>query len=97
MTELNAIKCANHLADCGLTFDGSTDTLAKFMTRRMTDRQILILNFEYLKFKDDMNGDPRQRILKECHNYIWDYDDYRQIIKMFIKREYNKRMNEEEV
>lgn len=97
MLNIDAIKCANHLADCGLFFDGSTKELTNFMTRRMTDRLLLILNFEYLKFKDDMDGDPRQRILKECRNYIWDFDDYRDIVKMFLKREYNKRMNEENV
>ena len=97
MRELDAIRCANHLADCGLIFNGTTEALSKFMNRRMTERQVLLLNFDYLRFRDDIFSDPRPRILKECHNYIWDCDDYRRVIKMFMQREYNKRLSEESI
>lgn len=97
MTELKAIRCANHLANCGLIFNGSTEELATFTNRRMSERQVLTLNSDYLRFRDDILGDPRPRILRECRSYIYDYVDYRHVIKMFIKREYNKRLSEETI
>lgn len=91
MTELNAIKCADHLAETGLKFVGDTRTLSYFITHRLTELKLFDLERYELRFEDNMKEVPVSRILKECRNYIYEFNDYRDVIKMFLKREYDKR------
>lgn len=96
MLNIDAIKCANDLADSGLKFVGSTNTLSYFITHRMTESRMFDLERYYLRFDGDLKTTPAPRILKEYRRYIYDYRDYKDLIKAFLKREYNVRMNEEE-
>ena len=96
MFNVDAIKCANHLSEQGLKFVGTTRTLSYFVTHRLTESRLFDLEHYELRFEDNMKEVPTSRILKECRNCIYEFDDYRDVIKMFLKREYNKRMNEEE-
>ena len=97
MTELNAIKCANHLAETGLKYGGSNHDLSFILTSRWCGDVEERLLFRTWYMNPDMPSVyghvVRTFILKECREYIYDYKDFRQVVKAFLKREFNVRMN----
>lgn len=96
MKKMDAINCAIYLKKIGLMFEGTDHELTYYITNNLTDRKLLLLLQDNLRFFGDENSDTRTIILKECSDYIYDDKDYKDVIKAFLRYEFNIRMNDKE-
>lgn len=96
MKKIDAINCAIYLDKIGLRFEGSDHELTYYITNNLTDRKLLLLHQDSLRFFGEKYSDTRTIILKECSDYIYDDKDYKDVIKAFLRYEFNIRMNDKE-